>query len=80
VGECIPDLIAMNAGVVDTKVIGAITDHERGQVLNYLHITGHKVGVILNFNRAKLEWERLVLSNLTHDADPAEAKVSSRRR
>lgn len=63
VGEYVPDLIAWNAVVVDTKVIEAITDHERGQMLNYLRITGHKVGVILNFKRAKLEWERIVLSN-----------------
>jgi GxxExxY protein len=63
VGEYIPDLIAFNAVVVDAKVIDAITDHERGQMLNYLKITGHKVGVILNFKRAKLEWERIVLTN-----------------
>ena len=61
VGEYIPDLIAFNAVVVDAKVIDAITDHERGQMLNYLKITGLRVGVILNFKRAKLEWERIVL-------------------
>ena len=61
VGEYVPDLTAFNAMVVDAKVIEAITDHERGQMLNYLRITGHKVGVILNFKRAKLEWERIVL-------------------
>jgi len=61
VGEYVPDLIAFNAVVVDTKVIDAITDHERGQMINYLRITGLKVGVILNFKRAKLEWERIVL-------------------
>ncbi|MBE0541614.1 MAG: GxxExxY protein [Verrucomicrobia bacterium] len=61
VGEYVPDLIAFNAVVVDAKVIDAITDHERGQMLNYLRITGHKAGVILNFKRAKLEWERIVL-------------------
>ncbi len=63
VGEYVPGLIAWNAVVVDAKVIEAITDHERGQMINYLKITGHKVGVILNFKRAKLEWERIVLSN-----------------
>ena len=47
--------------VVDAKVIEAITDHERGQMLNYLKISGLKVGVLLNFKRAKLEWERIVL-------------------
>jgi GxxExxY protein len=61
VGEFVPDLIAFDAVVVDAKVIEAISDHERGQMLNYLRITGHKVGVILNFKRAKLEWERIVL-------------------
>jgi GxxExxY protein len=61
VGEYVPDLIAFDAVVVDTKVIEAITDHERGRMLNYLRITGHKVGVLVNFKRAKLEWERIVL-------------------
>jgi GxxExxY protein len=60
-GEYVPDLIAFNAVVVDAKVIDTITDHERGKMLNYLRITGHKVGVLLNFKHAKLEWERIVL-------------------
>jgi GxxExxY protein len=63
VGEYVPDLIAFDSVVLDTKVIDAITDHERGQMLNYLQITGLKVGVILNFKRAKLEWERIVLTH-----------------
>ena len=63
VGEYVPDLIAFSAIVLDTKVIHAITDHERRQMLNYLQITGLKVGVILNFKHAKLEWESIVLSH-----------------
>jgi len=61
VGLFIPDLIAFDAVVVDTKVIDRIADHERGLMLNYLRITNLRVGVILNFKRAKLEWERIVL-------------------
>jgi GxxExxY protein len=61
VGEFIPDLIAFNAVIVDTKTIDRITDLERGQMLNYLRITKLRVGVILNFKNPKLEWERLVL-------------------
>ncbi len=60
VAEFIPDLIAFGLLVVDAKVIEAITDHERGQMLNYLKIAGLEVGVILNFKRAQLEWERIV--------------------
>ena len=48
--------------IVDTKTIDRITDHERGQMLNYLRITALPVGIILNFKQARLEWERLVLS------------------
>lgn len=61
VGSFVPDLIVFDAVVVDTKVIDRITDHERGLMLNYLRITKLRVGVILNFKHAKLEWERLVL-------------------
>ena len=28
--------------------------------VNYLRITGLKVGVILNFTHARLEWERII--------------------
>jgi GxxExxY protein len=61
VGEFVPDLIAFKAVIVDTKVIDRITDHERGQMLNYLRITKLRVGLILNFKNARLEWERVVL-------------------
>ena len=61
VGVFVPDLIAFESVVVDTKVIERITDHERGVMLNYLRITGLRVGVILNFKHRKLEWERIAL-------------------
>ncbi|MFP4283158.1 MAG: GxxExxY protein [Opitutales bacterium] len=62
VGEFIPDLIAHDHIIVDTKTIERITDLERGQMLNYLRITGRKVGLILNFKHPRLEWERIILS------------------
>ena len=61
VGEYVPDLLVDAAVVVDAKVIDRITDLERGQMLNYLRITKLRVGLILNFRRPKLEWERVVL-------------------
>jgi len=61
VGEFIPDLIAFGSVIVDAKVIDRITDHERGQMLNYLRITKLRVGLIVNFKAARLEWERVVL-------------------
>jgi GxxExxY protein len=61
VGLFIPDLIAFDQVIVDAKVLDRITDHERGQIINYLRITNLQVGLILNFKHARLEWERVVL-------------------
>ena len=61
-GEYVPDLVVEEQLIVDTKTIERITDHERGQMLNYLRITGLPGGAILNFKHARLEWERLVLT------------------
>jgi len=61
IGVFVPDLIVFESVVVDTKVIERISDHERGLMLNYLRITGLRVGLILNFKHRKLEWERIAL-------------------
>ncbi|MGL5017429.1 MAG: GxxExxY protein, partial [Luteolibacter sp.] len=60
VSEYIPDLIAFGLVIVDTKVIERITDHEVGQMLNYLRITALPVGLILNFKNSKLEFRRVI--------------------
>ncbi|MFO8240518.1 MAG: GxxExxY protein, partial [Dissulfuribacterales bacterium] len=46
VGEYIPDLIAFNKIIIETKTIERISDIDRGQIINYLKITGFRVGVI----------------------------------
>ncbi len=63
VGIYVPDLIVFSEVVVDTKVIDRITDHDLGQMLNYLSITGLDVGLIVNFKRSKLEWRRVIRSH-----------------
>jgi GxxExxY protein len=61
VGEYIPDLVVGDRVIVDTKVVEKITDHDRGQMLNYLRISGLSIGLLINFKRSKLEWERMAL-------------------
>lgn len=57
-----PDLIVEDRVVVDTKTIDVIGDIEVGKMLNYLRVTGLKVGLLINFKKPKLEWKRVVLS------------------
>ncbi len=61
VGEYIPDLIAFEQIVVEIKTVDRITDSDRGQLINYLKVTGLRVGLILNVKHPKLEWERIVV-------------------
>src|ERR1700745_653789 len=65
VGEYIPDLIANDSIIIEPKVIDKISDQERR-----LRITGLPVGLILNFRRAKLEWEQIILTDRQPHMDP----------
>ena len=56
-----PDLIVFGKVVVDIKTVDKITNHELGQMLNYLRITGLPVGLLLNFKYARLESKRVAL-------------------
>jgi len=62
VDEFVPDLVVERRVIVDTKTVEAIIDDHRGTMINYLRITGVKVGLIINFKHRMLEWERLVLN------------------
>jgi GxxExxY protein len=53
IGEYIPDLIAYDKIIIEIKTIETITNNERGQVINYLKLTGLKLGLILNFKKSK---------------------------
>ena len=58
----VPDLICFDEIIVEIKAIQKLGDAEIAQILNYLHATRLKVGLLLNFaSRGKLEWKKLVL-------------------
>lgn len=61
VGKFIPDLVVFEKIIVDTKCVSSFCAEERGQVMNYLRATGLRVGLLLNFKKPKLEWERIVI-------------------
>ncbi len=61
VGEFVPDLIAFQAVVIDTKTIDHIGEIELAQMLNYLRITKLRVGFIINFKHRRIETRRVIL-------------------
>jgi len=59
-----PDLLCFDQIIVELKAVKALTDEHRAQLLNYLKVTGHQLGLLVNFgSHPRLEWERLVLTH-----------------
>lgn len=55
-----PDFVCYSKIIVEIKAVEALADEHRAQVLNYLHATGFKLGLLINFGQyPKLQYERL---------------------
>ncbi len=61
VGVYYADLVVDDKVVVEVKSANDLADVHRAQILNYLRISGIRVGLLLNFARPKLKFERLVV-------------------
>jgi GxxExxY protein len=60
--QFIADLVCYGSVIVELKTLRETTSREQGQLLNYLKITGLRVGVLINFgDPGRLDWHRLVL-------------------
>ena len=58
----VPDFICYDKIIVELKAVNTLEDIHRTQVFNYLHATGYKLGLLLNFGCSnELEMERVVL-------------------
>ncbi len=61
VGVYYADLVVDDKVVVEVKSVRVLEDVHRAQILNYLRVSGIKVGLLLNFARPKLKFERFVV-------------------
>lgn len=56
------DFICFDKVLIELKAVSALTDEHRAQMQNYLHATGHRVGLLVNLGHyPKVEHERFVL-------------------
>jgi len=60
IGKLIPDLIVDQLVIVDAKVVSAFNDSHIAQLTGYLSLTERRLGLLLNFKYAKLQWKRVV--------------------
>jgi GxxExxY protein len=61
----VPDLMVLDAIVVELKAVKALNDEHEAQLFNSMRIARQPVGYLLNFRaKGKLEWQRFILSDL----------------
>ncbi|MCS5422134.1 MULTISPECIES: GxxExxY protein [Psychrilyobacter] len=63
IGDYVADIVVENSIILELKTVEKITGIHIAQTMNYLKITGMKLGIILNFKNEKLEYRRVVLEN-----------------
>ena len=57
--EYYADFICFDKIIVELKCVSRLVNANKAQVINYLHGTKLKVGLLVNFGEASLKWERL---------------------
>lgn len=61
VGTYYGDLVVDEKVIVEVKAVERLDNVHRAQLLNYLKISGIRVGLLLNFANPKLEYERIII-------------------
>ncbi len=56
----VADFVCYNKIVVELKAVEELHPVHKAQVINYLAITGYKLGLLVNFNSIKVNPERII--------------------
>ena len=62
VGEYFADLLVEDVLVVELKCTERLANEHIAQCLNYLRASGRTVCLLVNFQKPKVEWKRIVLA------------------
>ena len=60
VGDYFADLVVEDVLVIELKCVERFTNEHFAQCLNYLRASGRMVCLLVNFQKPKVEWKRIV--------------------
>ncbi len=60
IGTYFADLVVNGEILLELKAVESLNNIHKAQVLNYLKATGLKLGLLINFGRERVQYERLV--------------------
>jgi GxxExxY protein len=59
-GEYVADLVVAGCVLVELKCVDRFANEHMAQCINYLKASGLRYGLLVNFQRPKVEWKRVV--------------------
>jgi GxxExxY protein len=60
IGRYYADIVVANSIIVEVKAVKALDSAMRSQLINYLRISGIRVGYLCNFSSNMLEFKRFI--------------------
>jgi GxxExxY protein len=63
VGDYLADIVVEDSLVVELKCVERLSSEHLAQCLNYLRASGKSLCLLVNFQRSKVEWQRVVLDH-----------------
>ena len=61
VGEYFADILVEGVLVIELKCVDHLANEHMAQCLNYLRASGRSLCLLINFQKPKVEWKRIIL-------------------
>ena len=55
------DFVVLDKIILEVKSVAGIADEHLAQTINYLKVSGNKLGILVNFGELKMKYKRLVI-------------------
>jgi GxxExxY protein len=60
VGEYVADLLVENQVLVELKCVDRFSNEHLAQCINYLKVSNLRLALLINFQKPKVEWKRII--------------------
>lgn len=54
------DFVVLDKIILEIKSTDSLHEKHISQCLNYLHVSGHRLALLVNFNKTSLEYKRII--------------------
>jgi GxxExxY protein len=54
------DFVVLDKIIIEIKSTDSLHEKHISQCLNYLHVSGHRLAILVNFNKTSLEYKRII--------------------